>query len=99
EQHSAGANIAMFVTHGTPEDHEELPGWLQKCKDAAAGAKVAGFFDCQGELAEWVADMLKQSGDPKMAGYAEARPASIGQPDETRLERARAFARGVMGKQ
>jgi flavodoxin len=98
EKHSAGKKLALFVTHATPEGYEELPGWLDKCREAAAAGKVVGFFDCQGELAEPIAEMLKQSGDPKMVGFGEMRPSTIGQPDEKRLERARAFARQVMGK-
>ncbi len=99
EKHSAGRKLALFVTHGTPEDYEELPGWLELCKAAAAAGNVVGFFDCRGELSEPIAEMLKQSGDPKMVKFGEMRPSSMGQPDKARLERARAFARQVMAKQ
>ena len=98
EQHCAGKKLALFVTHAVPEGYEELPGWLDKCRDAAAAGNVVGCFDCQGELAEPIAEMLKQSGDPKMVGFGELRLSTMGQPDEARLERARAFAREVMGK-
>ncbi len=98
EQHSAGRKLALFVTHATPEDYEELPGWLDKCKEAAAAGNLVGFFDCQGELAEAIAEMLKQSDDPKMVWFGNLRPSTIGQPDEARLERARAFARDMMAK-
>ena len=98
EQHCAGKKLALFVTHAVPEGYEELPGWLDKCRDAAAAGNVVGCFDCQGELAEPIAEVLKQSGDPKMVGFGEMRPSTMGQPDEARLERARAFAREVMAK-
>ena len=98
EQHSPGKKLALFVTHAVPEDFEELPGWLDKCKAAAAAGNLIGCFDCQGELSEPIAEMLKQSGDPKMVGFGNMRPATMGQPDESRLERARAFARDIMAK-
>lgn len=98
DQHSAGKKLALFVTHAVPEDREELQAWLEKCREPAAAANVVGFFNCQGELAEPVAEILKQSADPKMVEYGESRPLTLGQPDETRLERARAFTRQVMGK-
>lgn len=98
EQHSAGKKLALFVTHAVPEGYEELPGWLDKCEAAAAAGRLVGMFDCQGELSEPIAEMLKQSGDPKMVGFGNMRPSTMGQPDETRLERARAFARDIMAK-
>jgi len=98
EQHSPGKTLALFVTHAVPEDYEELPGWLDKCKAAAAAGKLVGMFDCRGELSEPIAEMLKGSGDPKMVGFGNMRPSTMGQPDETRLERARAFAREIMAK-
>lgn len=99
EQHSAGKKIALFVTHAVTEGYEELPEWLGKCREAAAGADIVGFFDCQGELAEAIAEVLKQSGDPKLVGFGEMRPDTLGQPDAGRLEKARAFAKEVMAKQ
>ena len=48
EKHSNGKNIALFITHAAPEDHEELPEWLAKCKASASGANLLGVFDCRG---------------------------------------------------
>ncbi|MDY6916893.1 MAG: flavodoxin family protein [Chloroflexota bacterium] len=98
EQHSAGKKLVLFVTHAVPEGYEELAGWLDKCKQAAAAGNVVGLFDCQGELSEAIAEVLKKSDDPKVVGFGNMRPGTMGQPDEARLERARAFAREVMAK-
>ncbi len=46
--------VALFITHASPEDHEELPAFLTKFEQAAAGANLLGMFDCQGELAKGV---------------------------------------------
>jgi flavodoxin len=98
EEHAAGKDIALFITHASPEDREPLREWLDRCKEAAAGANIVGMFNCQGELAKDVADFMLNSGDAQLAAWAEDRPDTIGQPDATRLERARAFAREIMQK-
>jgi len=99
EAHAAGKNVVMFVTHASPEDSEELPQWLDACRAAAASANLVGFFNCQGELAQNVADFMKSSGDPNLAAWAERRDETLGQPDAARLERAREFARDIMARQ
>lgn len=50
EKHTQGRKIAMFVTHATREDSKALKKWLARCKNAATGAKLVGFFNCQGKL-------------------------------------------------
>jgi flavodoxin len=98
EKHSAGKNVALFITHAAPEDREELPHWLDNCRAPAAGASLLGVFNCQGELAKEVADFMLKSGDSQLIAYAKERPLTVGQPDASRLERARVFAREVMQK-
>jgi flavodoxin len=98
EAHSAGKRIALFITHAAPEESEEVKGWLKTSREAASNADIVDMFDCQGELAQSVIDMLLGSDDPNMRAFGELGPATKGQPDETRLERARAFARETMGK-
>jgi flavodoxin len=98
EAHAAGKQVALFTTHASPEDHEALPEWLAKCEQAAAGSDLLGSFNCQGELSQAVADLLMKSDDPELRSFAEARAETLGQPDETRLDRARAFAREMLEK-
>ena len=90
--------MALFITHASPEDSEVLPEWLDKCKEAAAGTELVGTFNCQGELSAQIADLLSASDDPELRSFAEARSETLGQPDETRLEKARAFAREMVEK-
>lgn len=99
EKHCKGKNVALFVTHGAPEDLEDLREWLAKCKEAAAGTNLTGMFDCQGELAQGVIDMLLKSPDPKLRYFGKMGPTTRGQPDAARLERARRFAREMMEKE
>ena len=98
EQHAKGKNVAMFITHASPEDHPELKEWLGNCKAAAAGANLLGVFDCQGEMSQALADIMLSSGDPTLAEWAKNRPLTIGQPDATRLKKARTFAREMTKK-
>jgi flavodoxin len=98
ETHSAGRRIALFITHAAPEESEEVKAWLETSCEAASKADIVSMFDCQGELAQPVIDMLLSSDDPNMRAFGELGPATKGQPDETRLERARAFARETMEK-
>ena len=96
EKHCQGKKIALFVTHGAPEHSEDLPPWLAKCKEAAVGADVIDMFNCQGELAQYVIDELLKHEDPKVRSWGEHGPSTRGQPDATRVERARVFAREIM---
>lgn len=98
EKSGPGKKIALFVTHAAPEDAEDVPGILDACKEAAANAELVGFFDCQGELDDNVRDFLLKSDSPKHQEFGKNAYLTKGQPDETRLEKARVFARDVMEK-
>ncbi len=98
EQKAAGRKVALFITHAAPEDMAGIEAWLDKCRAAAASADLVGFFDCQGELSEAIAAALLKSDDPALRSFGERRPETVGQPDETRLQRARDFAREVMAR-
>lgn len=91
-----GKDVALFVTHASPEEGgPELEKWLTVCRDSAAGANVVGLFHCQWQLSEMVKGFMLKSPDPKLQAWARADN-SQGQPDASRLERARAFAREIM---
>ena len=96
QKHADGRNIALFVTHASPEDSPEMPSYLKGCRAAAAQANLVSVFDCQGELSEQIADFMTKSGDEKLAAWAKERPSTIGQPDATRLQRAGRWAIEVL---
>lgn len=96
EKHAKGRNIALFITHAAPEDDERVKEWIEGCKAAAAGARIVGTFDCQGELGEQVADFMLKSGDDNLVAWAKERPATMGQPDTTRLKRAATWAKEML---
>lgn len=95
----SGKKVALFATHAATEDSEDLPPWLEACETAAASAEIVGFFNCQGELAEHIMEMLKLSDDPKLKKFGEIGSASKGQPDASRLARAREFAKQMTSKE
>jgi flavodoxin len=88
-----GKKIALFITHAAPEDHEDLPGWLAKFKDAAIGATIVDMFNCQGQLYKPVKFVMSIHPDSRSWAKTDS---SKGQPDAARLEKARVFARKVM---
>ena len=98
EKQCRGKRIALFVTHGAPENSSELQPWLDVCREAAGEANVIDMFNCQGELAQDVTDALLNSDNPRYRAYGEAAHTTRGQPDATRVERARIFAREIMDR-
>jgi flavodoxin len=93
ENQCQNKKVALFMTHAVPEDFESLPQWVAACRESAAGADVVGVFDCQGELDDGLLEAARSSDDPEFRKLAEVGAKSKGQPDATRLERARTFAR------
>lgn len=96
EANSANKKLALFVTHAAAEDAADLPKILEKCKAAALDAELVGVFDCQGELSPDVIAFLLKSENPAHRAFGEYGPQTMGQPDATRLDRARAFAHHVL---
>ncbi len=91
-----GSNVALFVTHAAPENEPDVPNWMAKFKQAASGAEVVAIFDCQGQLAGSAKFFMRLMG--KKHREEVRKDSSIGQPDATRIERARAFAKETMAK-
>jgi flavodoxin len=101
EEHLKDKRIGLFCTHGAPEFAPDVPQWTDALKAAAtdAGAEIVNFFNCQGELSQKVLDMMAADEDPyvrKLASFG--REGTLGQPDETRIEKAQEFARETMKK-
>lgn len=98
EQHVRSKNVALFITHGAPEDKPELKEWLGVCKAAAAGANLLGVFNCRGERSQDISDFMINSGYPALIEWGKKRLETVGQPDAARLKKARTFAREIMKK-
>ncbi len=90
---AAGKNVALFITHASPEDSEPLKDWLRTCKDSAANTNLKGMFHCQGEMSEQIADLMVKSDDAQLAEWGKDRQHTVGQPDATRLQRAGDWAK------
>ena len=95
--HASNRAMALFITHAAPEGGLMVQGWVQKFVDAAFYANICGVFDCQGELAQQVKIAMLNHHSPEIRGWAQADN-SQGQPDETRLEMARIFAKDTIKK-
>lgn len=95
EKHCQDERVALFVTHAAPEGYELLDVWLAHCRQAAARSEVVGMFNCQGDLADDLRERMLKHDNPTVRFWAE-KSEPKGNPDATRLEKARAFAREVM---
>ncbi len=93
-----GKKIALFSTHASPPGHETLEKTTKNCKKIAANSELVGFYECQGELSEEVANMLLKMPNPEIQEFGKLRPDTIGHPDDTDLENARNFAKEMIGK-
>jgi flavodoxin len=91
ETHVKNKAIALFITHMSREGRPLTQGWVQKFSDAAVGANIVGVFDCQGQACQEILTTMLNSSNP-MLHLAAQMDSSQGQPDATRLERAKAFA-------
>lgn len=94
----AGKNIAFFMTHGSPEGSEAIKSWTGSCKDIATNGNLLGTFDCQGEIAQPLIDQLLKSDVPQMKAFGEMGPSTKGLPDESRVQKARVFAKEIQAK-
>jgi flavodoxin len=90
-----GRKVVLFITHASPEDGVDLPPMLAKFRQAARGADLVDMFHCQGQLAKAVKFILSVYPKAKYRRWAR-EDNSPGQPDQARLDRARAFSREVM---
>ncbi len=98
KKHATDKKIALFITHAMPPDNEMLLGLLNKCKKPANKADLVGFYNCQGELAEKVAQMLMKSGNPQMEEFGKMRDMTAGHPNAEEIEKARVFAKETIEK-
>jgi hypothetical protein len=92
-----GGKVVLFITHAAPEDSEELPLMLDKFRVAARGANILDMFDCQGQLDKSTRRIMSVLPSAKLRRWAK-EDNSAGQPDRSRLDRARAFSRSVMDR-
>ncbi len=97
-KHSPGKKVAIFITHAAEEENELTKTWVNTCLESAAEADILGTFNCQGELDEGIAEFLKNHEDPQMQEFGKQRAGTVGQPDASRLEKAKTFAREIMEK-
>ena len=90
-----GRKVVLFITHAAQEDNPELQPMLAKFILAARGATVIDMFDCQGQLSKSVKMIMSVMPNAKYRRWAK-QDNSQGQPDQARIDHARAFARELM---
>lgn len=99
KKHSTNKKIALFITHGSPEYSDFLLPWLEeskKCLDDTT--ELLGLFNCQGDVAQSVIDSMSKSDNPILRYFAQESSKVSGQPDETRVKKAKDFANEILNK-
>ncbi len=91
-----GRKVALFITHAAEENEARLPQWLDKFKSAASEAEIVGFFNCQGQLSGGTKFIMRFMS--KELRQDAKKDNSHGQPDASRVEKAKAFARETMSR-
>jgi flavodoxin len=97
EKIDADRRIALFITHAAPEGGPVVQGWIQKFIDAARNTNVCGVFNCQGELSQQVKEAMLNHPSPEIRRWAQVDN-SQGQPDDSRLQKAKIFAENMVKK-
>lgn len=94
----AGKKIALFITHGAPENAERVGPWLEGSRGfvLGTGAELVGLFNCQGEASQEIVDFLLNSDNPEFQQYGREGALAKDLPDEARLEKARGFAKETL---
>ncbi|MCK5141600.1 MAG: hypothetical protein KAQ70_05355, partial [Candidatus Heimdallarchaeota archaeon] len=99
KEHSANKKIALFITHGSPELSDFLQPWLEESKKCLDGStELLGLFNCQGDVAQFVIDSMSKSDNPVLRYFAQESSKVSGQPDETRIKKAKDFANEILNK-
>ena len=99
KKHTTKKNIALFITHGSPELSDYLLPWIEESKNCLdKTANLLGVFTCQGEVAQFVMDHMSKSDDPTLQYFAKESPKSKGQSDKTRINKAKEFEREILSK-
>lgn len=99
-----GRKTALFITHALPANSKDadinktLQGILEKCKEAATGSKMLGFFNCCGELAQPIANFLLQSPNKELQKFGAMRNETIGYPSYADISNAEKFAKDIIRK-
>ena len=95
-----GKKVALFLTHGMPASMGEFNAVVPNCRRAAAGCKLLGEFECQGNMVSWMPKVLRlyPRGYVRRWARMSGEAHGAGHPNEEDLERARAFAADVREK-
>jgi flavodoxin len=95
-KYCAGKKIALFITHGAPEDSPFIAQWLEGYKKLCSSAQLLGIFHCQGKITQEELDKLLNSPDPEWRQRGQNMARAIDQPDASSLQRVRTFTKEII---
>ncbi|OPY31123.1 MAG: flavodoxin [Methanomassiliicoccales archaeon PtaU1.Bin124] len=95
-----GKKVALFFTHGMPSDMSDFKDVMPNCIESAAGTKIIGAYDCQGNMVPWVPKVLRLHPFGYVRRWAKMGPEAhgAGRPNIDDIAAAQTFARSVAAK-
>ncbi|HEY3420255.1 MAG TPA: flavodoxin family protein [Methanomassiliicoccales archaeon] len=95
-----GKSVVLFITHAMPRDLEWFKPMYEDCVRSAAGTKLMGIYECQGELAHGLPFLLRLHPYGYVRKWARMgdEEHGVGHPDEVDLSKAAAFGRDAHSK-
>lgn len=96
EKHATGKRMALFCTQGAPKDSYPALTALKNAAELCKDSEILGTFNCQGEVADRVIEMMAQK--PEVRQFVELAKTTKGRPYQENLAEAKAFAEGIIAK-
>ncbi len=91
--------IALFITHGAPENDPKIKDWIENIKSYLSDSvEIVDIFNCQGALSPQIQNYMLNSGREDLIGFAKRAHLGQGQPDQSRLKLAANFSKEVIIK-
>lgn len=92
--------VALFLTHGMPEDMPDFSPVIPNCRRAAGAAEIMGIYQCQGRMVGWLSKVLRLHPRRSVRHWARmgGEQHGDGHPDIVDLEGAGRFATEMLAK-
>ena len=90
-----GKKVALFVTHGIPNERPKLKIWMKKFVDAVKDAEFLGMFDCEAKISEAAFKFVGKTGEPEFLKWDESY-ITKDKPNKEDFEKAREFAKNII---
>lgn len=92
---NADCKVFLFATHGAADDSEHARAAMEDAAKIVGAARLAGSFNCQGEVAPAHLEMVNNKPEPPV--WAKDAPSAKGRPDAADIGRLQAKVAEAIG--